>query len=367
MRPLAHLPAICFVVTLAASSVHSQTEIDSQAIGSAKTIYFEDKSGVDAVGKKALAELSKWGRFQIVQNRKTADLILVLEKDPNQRADLIFSGGRTGTMDSQGHIEEDPVPNYNKQAPIHYALLTVTDVRTGKNLWSATQRWGGLLTGFDSVGERLVKEFEEQTQVAEVKSSLKLIKSVDPIYPAQASKKHIEGTVVVRITVDKDGRVADAKALRGPSELFRSSVEAAKQYRFEPPENAPIATNLEMSYRLEPKPCPLGKKGDHGEVLYAERLPMKTEHAGQLKIVGHISEPLPPYPEEAREAGKEGELEIFITVAPSGDVIGALVIKPVDPAIDGAALATVRSWKFKVTRGEQAGFPIKFLYQMSCW
>jgi hypothetical protein len=26
----------------------------------------------------------------------------------------------------------------------------------------------------------------------------------------------------------------------------------------------------------------------------------------------------------------------------------------------------VRSWKFKVTRGEQARFPIKFLYRMSC-
>jgi hypothetical protein len=52
--------------------------------------------------------------------------------------------------------------------------------------------------------------------------------------------------------------------------------------------------------------------------------------------------------------------------ATSGEVVGALVIKPVDPAINEAALATVRTWKFKVTRGEQAGFPIKFLYRLSC-
>jgi hypothetical protein len=37
-----------------------------RAIVSAKIIYFDDKSGSDAVAKKALAELSGWGRFQIV-------------------------------------------------------------------------------------------------------------------------------------------------------------------------------------------------------------------------------------------------------------------------------------------------------------
>ena len=31
-----------------------------------------------------------------------------------------------------------------------------------------------------------------------------------------------------------------------------------------------------------------------------ENLPMKTEHAGQLRIVSDLNEPLPPYPEGAR-------------------------------------------------------------------
>ena len=93
---------------------------------------------------------------------------------------------------------------------------------------------------------------------------------------------------------------------------------------------------------------------------------MNTEHPGFLKVVGDINEPMPPYPEDAREAGVEGDLELIISVAPSGDVVGARVLKSVDPVIDEAALATVRTWRFKVTRGEQAGFPIKFLYRMTC-
>ncbi len=364
----AHLLAVCVVGSLtAASFLQAQGEIaNPQAIASAKSIYFEDKSGVDAVGKKTLAELSNWGRFQIVQDRKMADLVIVLSTDPQQGGNLILSGGQTGTIDSRGNIEEDPVPNYNKLAPTRYAFLTVVDARTGDNLWSDSQRWGGLLTGFDSVGEHLVKEFEKQTQAAERRSSLKVIKSVNPAYPQGASKKHIEGTVTVRIVVDKNGNVSDAKALNGPPELSRSAVEAAKQYQFEPPQDAPVTTQLEMTYGLSPKPCPTGKKGDHGDVYYTEQLPMKTEHAGALKVVGDVDVRLPPYPEEAREAGMEGDLELFITVAPNGEVVGARVMKSVDPAIDEAALATVRTWKFKVTRGEQAGFPIKFLYRMTC-
>jgi TonB family protein len=365
MRCPIHLLAICLLAILvAARPSQAQKEIvNPQAIASAKTIYFEDKSGVDAVGKKALAELSRWGRFKIVHDRKKADLILVLSTDPHQGGNLIYSG-QTGTIDSEGHIEEDSVPNYNKQAPIRYGFLTLMEPQTGKELWSGSQRWGGLLTGFDSVGERLIKEFEKQTETAEHSATLKLIKSVNPTYPQEASKKHIEGTVVVRIVVDKDGRVTSAKALSGPSDLLASSVQAAKQFQYEPPENAPVIKDLEMNYNFGPKPCPPGKKREIANVFSAFQFPKKPLHPGELKILGEMNDPLPPYPNEAREAGKEGDLEMIITVAPSGDVVGARVSKSIDPTIDQVAVATVRSWKFKVSRGEQATFPIKFLYRM---
>ncbi len=94
---------------------------------------------------------------------------------------------------------------------------------------------------------------------------------------------------------------------------------------------------------------------------------MKPGHPGQLKIVDVLNQPSPPYPQQSRNAGIEGDLELFFTVSPEGDVVGVRVVKSVDPAIDQAAEATVRTWKFKVTRGQQAGFPIKFHYQLSCW
>ena len=75
-----------------------------------------------------------------------------------------MSGGQTGSIDSRGQIEEDPVPDYNKQSPTRYAYLSVIDAKTGDNLWSEKHLWGGLVTGFNSVGNRLIKDLEKQAR-----------------------------------------------------------------------------------------------------------------------------------------------------------------------------------------------------------
>jgi hypothetical protein len=78
-------------------------------IHAAKTVFFDDQTGVTAVSKDALAQLKKWGRFQIVTDKSQADLILLLSASPPKGGHVIYSGGQTGTIDS-GQIHEDPVP-----------------------------------------------------------------------------------------------------------------------------------------------------------------------------------------------------------------------------------------------------------------
>jgi hypothetical protein len=136
----------------------------SPRILSARTVYFDNQTGSDAIGKSALAQLKRWGKFQIVPDRKQADLIFFLSADPYRGGNIIMSGGQTGSVDSHGRMEEDPIPDYNKQSPTRYAYLTVIDAKTGDNLWSEKRLWGGLLTGFNSVGNRLIKDLEKQTK-----------------------------------------------------------------------------------------------------------------------------------------------------------------------------------------------------------
>jgi hypothetical protein len=82
-----------------------------------------------------MAQLKKWGKFQLVADPKLADLVFLLSADPYKGGNIIFASGQTGSTDDS-HITEDPVPNYNKQSPTRYAYLTVIDLKTGDNLWS---------------------------------------------------------------------------------------------------------------------------------------------------------------------------------------------------------------------------------------
>jgi TonB family protein len=60
------------------------------------------------------------------------------------------------------------------------------------------------------------------------------LKLVTPGYPAIARKAHASGTVLVRVRIDKEGKVIAATAISGHPLLFAASVEAAKNSLFSP-------------------------------------------------------------------------------------------------------------------------------------
>jgi TonB family protein len=124
-------------------------------------------------------------------------------------------------------------------------------------------------------------------------------------YTEEAEKNNVEGTVVLCLMVDGRGKVMDARPLSGPSQLFKSSVDAAKKWEFEPPQKAPASTRVDMTYSLS-KPCPDGKGTDIGEITVTI-VPIDKKH-GDLKIIGNEYRPLPPYPEAARGQRIRGQL-----------------------------------------------------------
>lgn len=60
------------------------------------------------------------------------------------------------------------------------------------------------------------------------------IRRVEPIYPEEAKKKGISGSVVVKVTVDEEGNVISANALKGHKLLRKAAIEAAKGWKFSP-------------------------------------------------------------------------------------------------------------------------------------
>jgi len=62
----------------------------------------------------------------------------------------------------------------------------------------------------------------------------KLIKGAKPVYPDDAYAKRIEGTVMLQILIDTQGRVADVKVVKSIPELDAAAVATVRRWRFTP-------------------------------------------------------------------------------------------------------------------------------------
>jgi hypothetical protein len=120
----------------------------------AKFIYFENQTGFAAVGDESLRELEKWGRFRVVRSREQADLLFVLSSKVESEALANPNDERRFGPDLSFHFRYRPANAY----------LTVDDAITGERLWSGRHVWGGLLTGFNSAGRRLIHKLRKQVE-----------------------------------------------------------------------------------------------------------------------------------------------------------------------------------------------------------
>lgn len=197
-----------------------------------------------------------------------------------------------------------------------------------------------------------------------VSENLKVKKSVPGTYTEEATTKNAEGTVVLCLTVDGHGKVADVSPISGPQELLQLSTNAARQWEFEAPPKAPAHTQIEMTYSLS-KPCPEGKGWYQGDIVTT--IVPSEEHEGDLKILGKLAQPRPPYPEAARVERRRGQLYLSIVVNPDGSVSDVRITKSFDELLDKSAVETVRTWRFKVSAGGRpTRFSVTLSYRIPC-
>ena len=194
----------------------------------------------------------------------------------------------------------------------------------------------------------------------------KAISTPDPPYPEEAFKKGIEGKVTLLIVIDVNGKVSQAKALSGASELVPSTVAAVKMWQFEPA-TAPVTRVVEIEYGF-PKECP-GPISTMGEVTGSGRL---LDKGGRLVAVAEDEYlHLPPYPETERKAGVAGNMVLAITLGKDGRVKEIHAVKSLSPTLDEAAIDAVRSWRFKKVEGNPGNsledLQLRFEFRATCW
>ena len=82
-----------------------------------------------------------------------------------------------------------------------------------------------------------------------------------PAYPEAARQRGEEALVILELTVDRDGSVAEARPLRGPEDLGTAAAEAARRWEYEPTlvDGEPAAVRFADTIRFVLRPA-----GGHG-------------------------------------------------------------------------------------------------------
>ncbi len=83
----------------------------------------------------------------------------------------------------------------------------------------------------------------------------KLIYRVDPEYPPLARRARVSGTVILMVTVNEEGEVADVKVMRGHPLLDEAAVRAVRLWRYSPTllngEPVPVIAMVTVIFRLK--------------------------------------------------------------------------------------------------------------------
>ncbi|HZO14339.1 MAG TPA: TonB family protein, partial [Polyangiaceae bacterium] len=83
---------------------------------------------------------------------------------------------------------------------------------------------------------------------------------VPPVYPEEAKKQRIEGAVVLKLTIDVDGKVLDAQVLEPGGHGFdEAALEAAKKLKFKPAryeDGKPFKAVIKYRYTFELEEAP---------------------------------------------------------------------------------------------------------------
>ncbi len=136
------------------------------ALMQAKTLYIQNDSGDAKLADRCYDELTKWGRFKIVSDPKSADVIFLLTTH-------IRTSGYSGHSTDDGAGGTNTTLSEDRSARTRIDVLRAAD---GQVLWSDSKGWGGVYTGFRSATRSVVKELRkrvEEQEAADAKGATK--------------------------------------------------------------------------------------------------------------------------------------------------------------------------------------------------
>jgi TonB family protein len=173
----------------------------------------------------------------------------------------------------------------------------------------------------------------------------KLIRKVEPVYPEEAWKAGIEGTVMLEATTDNFGRVQNVKVLKSVPELDQAVVDAVKMWVYEPMliDGKPYGVTFTLTCRFSLKER-LAKSFEGGLTEEGKKPPFRA--MGDIKPPKLIKKVEPIYPESARKSEIEGVIIVEATTDIYGRVVDTKILRSI-PELNQAAIDAVEQWVYE--------------------
>jgi TonB family protein len=96
----------------------------------------------------------------------------------------------------------------------------------------------------------------QRVRVSQGVSQGLLLTKVPPEYPPDAKDQHIQGVVLLKVTIDKEGNVANIQLISGHPLLAPPAIEAVKQWKYKPfllnQTPVEVETQVQVNFTLVP-------------------------------------------------------------------------------------------------------------------
>jgi TonB family protein len=184
------------------------------------------------------------------------------------------------------------------------------------------------------------------------------ISQPQPVYPDEAKAQHIQGVVVLRARIAKDGTVKDLQLISGPPALVVSAIDAVRQWKYKPfllnGEPTEVDTTVNINYTFGSDAEPPVQAGAAPDKDFAKTEQESKDLVSSLrKIGGNVSQPEviykvdPEFTAEAKKAKFQGSVLVNLIVDTNGVPQNVHVLRGVGMGLDEKAVEAIRQYRFK--------------------
>jgi TonB family protein len=166
-----------------------------------------------------------------------------------------------------------------------------------------------------------------------------------PVYPPEARAGGIQGVVALKVTITNTGTVEDVQVISGPQELRQSTIDAVKQWKFDP--------SWDHGYSVGVKTIGVIYSLPNVVPVVGPAPPADEAAAGVKQYGGDVKAPMiiykvnPDYTELAKTDKVEGTVIVSLVVDEHGLPQHVKLLRGLGDGLDEKAVEAVKKYVFK--------------------